>query len=165
MRRTLYWKFIFAYMILAILSLLVVTTLGRQLVLNNRVKAEADTLYAEASRIADGHGVRYFVESANLRDSYENLRVIADADESVQSYSVVPSKLVIDASAFDSERIGRKQTLLACATDSTASLESLVANVEFVNTPRRSQGTVTIEDNGTKLVYKSIGGGTVIVIR
>ena len=91
--------------------------------------------------------------------------VIADADESVQSYSVVPSKLVIDASAFDSERIGRKQTLLACATDSTASLESLVANVEFVNTPRRSQGTVTIEDNGTKLVYKSIGGGTVIVIR
>jgi hypothetical protein len=91
--------------------------------------------------------------------------VIADADESVQSYSVVPSRLVIDASAFDSERIGRKQTLLACATDSTASLESLVANVEFVNTPRRSQGTVTIEDNGTKLVYKSIGGGTMIVVR
>ena len=91
--------------------------------------------------------------------------VIADTDETVQSYSVVPSKLVIDASAFDPERIGRKQTLLACATDSTASLEMLAANVEFVNTPSRRQGTVTVEDNGTKLVYKSIGGGTVIVIR
>ena len=50
MRRTLYWKFIFAYLILAILSLLVVTTLGRQLVENSRVRAEADTMYAEASR-------------------------------------------------------------------------------------------------------------------
>ena len=83
----------------------------------------------------------------------------------MQTYSVVPSKLVIDASAFDPERIGRKQTLLACATDSTASLQRLVDNLEFVNTPSRSRGTVTIEDNGTRLVYKSIGGGTVIVIR
>jgi hypothetical protein len=91
--------------------------------------------------------------------------VIADASETVQTYSVVPSKLVIDASAFDPERIGRKQTLLACATDSTASLQRLVDNLEFVNTPSRRQGTVTVEDNGTKLVYKSIGGGTVFVLR
>ena len=91
--------------------------------------------------------------------------VIADTSETVQTYSVVPSKLVIDASAFDPERIGRKQTLLSCATDSTASLQSLVDNLEFVNTPARRRGTVTIEENGTKLVYKSTGGGTVIVIR
>ena len=91
--------------------------------------------------------------------------VIADADETVQAYSVVPSKLVIDASAFDPDRLGRRQTLLTCATDSTAALESLAANVEFVNTPRRSQGTVSVEDNGTKLVYKGAGGGTVIVVQ
>ena len=83
----------------------------------------------------------------------------------MQTYSVVPSKLVIDASAFDPERIGRKQTLLMCATDSTASLQSLVDNLEFVNTSARKRGQVTVEDDGTKLVYKSIGGGTVIVIR
>ena len=52
MRRTLYWKFILAYTILAILSLLVVTTLGRQLVENMQVKAVSNSLYAEASRIA-----------------------------------------------------------------------------------------------------------------
>ena len=83
MRRTLYWKFIFAYLILAILSLLVVTTLGRQLVENSRVRAEADTMYAEASRIAASHGVRYFIASADLKESYENLQTIAAADETV----------------------------------------------------------------------------------
>lgn len=83
MRRTLYWKFIFAYLILAILSLLVVTTLGRQLVENSRVRAEADTMYAEASRIAASHGVRYFIDSADLKESYENLQTIAAADETV----------------------------------------------------------------------------------
>ena len=83
MRRTLYWKFIFAYLILAILSLLVVTTLGRQLVENSRVRAEADTMYAEASRIAASHGVRYFIVSADLKESYENLQTIAAADETV----------------------------------------------------------------------------------
>ena len=80
MRRTLYWKFIFAYMILAILSLLVVTTLGRQLALNNLIISEADTMYAEASRIAAARGVRYFAESADLKDNYESLKIIADAD-------------------------------------------------------------------------------------
>ena len=79
----LYWKFIFAYLILAILSLLVVTTLGRQLVENSRVRAEADTMYAEASRIAASHGVRYFIASADLKESYENLQTIAAADETV----------------------------------------------------------------------------------
>ena len=59
------------------------TTLGRQLVENSRVRAEADTMYAEASRIAASHGVRYFIDSADLRDSYENLQTIAAADETV----------------------------------------------------------------------------------
>ena len=93
------------------------------------------------------------------------VRVVSDAEETVQSYAVVPSKLVIDASAFDLERIGRKQTLVECATDSTASLQRLADNLEFVNTPSRRQGTVTVEENGTKLVYKSVGGGTAIFIR
>ena len=91
------------------------------------------------------------------------VRVVADADETVQTYSVVPSKLVIDASAFDAERKGRKQTLLACATDSTESLQRLVDNVEFVNAAR--YGTVTIEDGGTRLVYNGLAGGTSLILR
>jgi hypothetical protein len=89
--------------------------------------------------------------------------VIPDADESIRSYPVVPSKLVIDASAFDAERKGRKQTLLACAVDSTESLQRLVDNVEFVNAARH--GAVTIEDDGTRLVYYGLSGRTIVVVR
>ncbi len=91
--------------------------------------------------------------------------MIPDADETVQTYAVVPSKLVIDASAFDPDRVGRRQTLLACAVDSTASLQSLAENVEFVNMPARRRGQVLVTDAGTKLVYKSRGGGTMFVVK
>ena len=89
--------------------------------------------------------------------------VIPDADESVQSYAVVPSKLVIDAAAFEQGRRGRRQTLISCATDSTASFQRLIDNVEFVNTPHH--GTVTVEDGGTRLVYNGISGGTMVIVR
>ena len=87
--------------------------------------------------------------------------VTVPADEEVMA--VDPVKLVIDPSAFDADRKGRKLTLLSCATDSTESLQRLVDNVEFVNAPRH--GTVTIEDGGTRLVYNGLSGGTVIVVR
>ena len=87
--------------------------------------------------------------------------VTVPADEEVMS--VDPVKLVIDPSAFDAERRGRKQTLLACATDSTESLQRLVDNVEFVNAAR--YGTVTIEDGGTRLVYNGLSGRTMVIVR
>ena len=85
------------------------------------------------------------------------------ADEA--SYAVDPVTLVIDASAFDPDRRGRRQTLLTCAADSTTSLQRLADNLTFVNTPARKRGQVFVEDNGTKLVYKGIGGGTTIVVQ
>ena len=91
--------------------------------------------------------------------------VIADSEETVQSYAVVPSKLIIDDSAFDPGRTGIKQTLISCATDSTTSFQRLMDNVEIVNTQNRRRGTVSIEGNGTALVYRSSGGGTLIIMR
>ena len=85
------------------------------------------------------------------------------ADEA--SYAVDPVTLVIDASAFDPDRSGRRQTLLTCAADSTTSLQRLADNLTFVNTPARKRGQVFVEDNGTKLVYKGAGGGTMIVVQ
>ena len=70
---------------------------------------------------------------------------------------------MIDPSAFDAERRGRKQTLLSCATDSTESLQRLADNVEFVNAARH--GTVTVEDGGTRLVYNGLAGGTHLILR
>jgi hypothetical protein len=85
------------------------------------------------------------------------------ADEA--SYAVDPVTLVIDASAFDPDRRGRRQTLLTCVADSTTSLQRLADNLTFVNTPARKRGQVFVEDNGTKLVYKGTGGGTTIVVQ
>ena len=85
------------------------------------------------------------------------------ADEA--SYAVDPVTLVIDASAFDPDRSGRRQTLLTCATDSTTSLQRLADNLTFVNTPARKRGQMFVEDNGTKLVYKGACGGTTIVVQ
>ena len=85
------------------------------------------------------------------------------ADEA--SYAVDPVTLEIDASAFDPDLRGRRQTLLTCATASTASLERLADNLTFVNTPTRKRGQVFVEDNGTKLVYKGPSDGTVIVVQ
>ena len=87
--------------------------------------------------------------------------VSVPADE--EAMAVDPVKLVIDPSAFDAERKGHKQTLLACATNSTESLQRLVDNVEFVNAARH--GTVTVEDGGTRLVYNGLSGRTLLIVR
>ena len=87
--------------------------------------------------------------------------VTVPADE--ETLAVDPVKLVIDPSAFDADRKGRKQTLISCAVDSTESLLRLVDNLEFVNAARH--GTVTIEDGGTRLVYNGLAGGTSLILR
>ena len=60
------------------------------------------------------------------------------------SAAVAPVKIVIDASAFT----GNRQTLIECATDSTAAFRKLIANKE-----KTGKGMLKIEDGGTKLVW------------
>ena len=68
--------------------------------------------------------------------------------------AVAPVKLVIDASAFT----GDSQTLIQCATDSTAAFQKLIANKE-----KTGKGMLQIEENGTKLVlYKP---GAMLILR
>ena len=71
--------------------------------------------------------------------------VYADED----STAVDPVKLVVDASAFK----GNRQTLVETATDSTAALQKLVDNVEFVG----KRGLLSVADGGTKLVFEVPG--------
>ena len=68
--------------------------------------------------------------------------------------AVDPVKLVIDGTAFN----GSEQTLIECATDSTAAFQKLIAN----HTGQR-KGKLLIKDGGTKLVY--VKPGMKIVIR
>ena len=55
MKKRLFLKFTAAYAILALLMILVTTTLGRQLFYDRLVSDCAEKLYAEASVIAGNH--------------------------------------------------------------------------------------------------------------
>ena len=69
-------------------------------------------------------------------------------------FAVAPVKLVIDASAF----AGDIQTLIQCATDSTAAFQKLIANKE-----KSGKGHLLIADGGTKLVWAK--SGTRLIVR
>ena len=69
------------------------------------------------------------------------------------SAAVDPVKLDIDASAFTG---GVGQTLIECATDSTAAFQKLIAN-------KKGRGKLSIEDGGTKLVWYN--PGVMLIIR
>ena len=71
-------------------------------------------------------------------------------------FAVDPVKLVIDASAFKGDRV----TLISCVSNSTYYLQRLVNNKVFVG---KNRGKLSIEDNGTKLVYNK--SGMLIVFR
>ena len=71
-------------------------------------------------------------------------------------FQVDPVKLVIDATAFEGDRV----TLVSCVSNSTYWLQRLVNNTEYVG---KHRGRVKVEDGGTKLVYRMIG--TRLIIR
>jgi hypothetical protein len=71
--------------------------------------------------------------------------------------------IVLDAKAFGKKHAEKSITLIECEKDSTAALETLAANLSFVNTDRC--GTAAVVD-GNKLVYTAPQGpGMMIVIQ
>ena len=81
MKISLLMKYLITYAILAVLSLLVVTTLGKQLVLNELTLHKARELYSEATHIAESQGRRYFQSEAVLNELYDTLTLVAYANE------------------------------------------------------------------------------------
>lgn len=77
MRRTLYIKFITAYVILGFLGFLTTSTIGSRLVENQLIRQESEALYREATAIAANPTVRYQANSLNLETIYNSLDAIA----------------------------------------------------------------------------------------
>lgn len=80
MKVTLLARYLIAYAILAVLSMLVVTTLGEQLILNELTLYKANELYSEATNIAEKQGRRYFQSEAVLNELYNTLTLVAYAN-------------------------------------------------------------------------------------
>ena len=81
MKVSLLTKYLITYAILAVLMLLVVSTLGRQLVLNELILHKARELYSEATNIAESQSGRYFESDAVLSDLYDTLTLVAYANQ------------------------------------------------------------------------------------
>lgn len=80
MKVSLLARYLIAYAILAVLSMLVVTTLGKQLILNELTLYKANELYSEATNIAENQGRRYFQSEAVLNELYNTLTLVAYAN-------------------------------------------------------------------------------------
>ena len=79
MRRRLYIKFILAYAVLALLFLLVVSTLGAQLVENRLVSQNSSSMYTTARELSKGKALTYLRSGADLSEAYDALKVVAEA--------------------------------------------------------------------------------------
>lgn len=77
MKKTLYLKFIVAYVAFALAGFILISTLGSQLVQRHLVKSISEQIYKEANIIASDSMVRYQAASYNLINIYDNLSSLA----------------------------------------------------------------------------------------
>ncbi|MCR5294551.1 MAG: HAMP domain-containing histidine kinase [Lachnospiraceae bacterium] len=81
MKKRLYLKFIGAYVLLAVVELLVITSLGRQLIFDELIKNRAEALYAEAGRMAKQKDLVLFRDQSETENAFRNLQLIASASK------------------------------------------------------------------------------------
>ncbi len=81
MRKTLYLKFIMAYILLAIVGIFVVAALGGTLIQNHLVSSYASDLYAEASNFVSSHSEALADRSRSLDEMYRSLQAVASGDD------------------------------------------------------------------------------------
>lgn len=77
MRKTLYLKFIMAYVAFALAGFVLISTLGSRLVQHHLVRSISEQIYKEANNIASDSMVRYRTASYNLINIYNNLSSLA----------------------------------------------------------------------------------------
>ena len=81
MKKSLYLKFLIAYVILAILFAFIAMTLGPQLCLDRLVASEAESLYTEATQISSQRASQAFSKSSSLDNLYGTLKMIATSQD------------------------------------------------------------------------------------
>ncbi|MDD7739491.1 MAG: HAMP domain-containing sensor histidine kinase [Fusicatenibacter sp.] len=82
MKRTLYHKLVFIYILFGIAGFVLISTLGSRLVEDNLVTAASTSLYNEASKIASRQASLYYSETRTYSDLYDNLSSLASYQDS-----------------------------------------------------------------------------------
>lgn len=77
MRKTLYLKFILAYLIFGLLGFIAISTIGSRLVQSYLIRRTSEQIYKEANAISFDNMVRYHTASYNLGNIHETLSSLA----------------------------------------------------------------------------------------
>ena len=77
MKNTLYFKFILAYVILAVLGFLTISTIGSSLVQNQILDAEGESLYKEAISIASYQAKADYSNTEEVEETYNYLKTLS----------------------------------------------------------------------------------------
>ncbi len=82
MRRSLYTKFVIAYILLGILGFLLISTAGSKMIENQLIQEEGSDLYREASAVASSHGTLYYGNQSSIENLYASLKVLSSYQDS-----------------------------------------------------------------------------------
>lgn len=77
MKKTLYLKFILAYVIFGLLGFVIISTIGSRLVQDYLIRRTSEQIYKEANAISFDNMVRYHTASYNLGNIHETLSSLA----------------------------------------------------------------------------------------
>lgn len=77
MKKTLYAKFVAAYVMFAILGFMVISILGSRLIENQITRQTSDALYKEAYAIASSSTAKHFAKDSSMEDLYANLKTVS----------------------------------------------------------------------------------------
>lgn len=104
MKKTLYAKFVAAYVILAILGFFVISTFGSWLIENQLIRQSSDALYKEAYSIASSSTARYFTKDSSMEDLYTNLKTVASYENTeIRIFDTTGNILINTADTLDLE--------------------------------------------------------------
>ena len=82
MKNTLYFKFIMAYVILAVLGFMTISTVGSSMIQNRILNDEGESLYKEAISIASYQATADYTNTEDVEETYNYLKTLSNYQDS-----------------------------------------------------------------------------------
>lgn len=106
MKKTLYLKFILAYLLLALVGIFVTAALGGTLIQDHLVEKYASEMYAEADNFVSSHADVLSDRSRSLDELYSFLKALAEGDEADIRIISTKGEVILNTAAAYSQDSG-----------------------------------------------------------
>lgn len=122
MKKTLYLKFILAYIIFSIFGIVIITTFVPTLLQEHLVRKEAKELYSQASLIASTYAGQLYRSETSLKEVKEQLDFLSDCSQTIIQIINPSGMLILDTTMeIDVENIYAIKDFDPAATATTGS--------------------------------------------